>query len=445
MTKNSKDLTCCVPKYYTMKRLNVFSCMFAIALLLVSTASVGTSYADILAPNHQKKIGITSEDIVCDSGLFKVIRAKTNSIACVNPHSVSKLVSNGWAKKVDEKLLADALNKKSIELGTIQILEKTPVRTNVGKLASGTPISGYDIVFEVCASTSIYAPDILITSDSESKRFELIETVLENSCVIGVSKIKAADVKSISISMLNKGDISEKILTLQNELESLKTQLQNTKQSIKNPEATDAQKYGMKIADIRKQVNDKREELYRLLFTLHLPPTAKQKIEKYTFSGDVIEGESAKVLSVLNATDTTGQYDVIFEACAGKDTVRLPVITITSDKQTSEIKIGEKISANSCQMSYAKIDADDKTSIKVMPAGNASASNQASNYEVLIASLQDEMVKEKQELKSLVHDPKRASNFAELLDMKVTKIIELRNQIANAKAEFSKILYLTYN
>ena len=36
-------------------------------------------------------------------------------------------------------------------------------------------------------------------------------------------------------------------------------------------------------------------------------------------------------------------------------------------------------------------------------------------------------------------------NFAELLDAHVVKIIELRNQITMAKAEFNKILYLTYN
>ena len=427
-----------------MKTLNVFFVIFSVSLLLLSGIAV-SAHADIIPPKHQQKIGISIEDVVCDSGLFKVIKENTNSVACVQPNNVSKLVSSGWAKKVDEQSLLDAINKKSIKLGTINILDKIPVRANVGKLASGTPITGYDIVFEVCASTPIYAPDVLIRSDSESKRYELIETVNADSCVLSASTIKAADAKTITVSLMNKGDISEKILSLQNELDSLKNQLAEAKQSFKNPNSPDAQKQGIKIAELRKQVNDKREELYRILFTLHSPQTSKQKLEKLTFSGTVIEGESASVLSVLEATQTPGQYDVVFEACAGPTTVRLPVITMTSDKQSIKIKLGEKISANSCQMTSAKIEADDKSSITVAPAGNESSSNKVAELEQLIGSLQNELIQEKELLKSLIHNSNRAENFAELFDAYVTKITELRNQITNAKAEFNKILYLTYN
>lgn len=415
---------------------------FTISLLLVSTVTV-SSYADIIPPNQQEKIGISAEDVVCDSGLFKVIREKTNSIACVKPSSAAKLVSNGWAKQIDEKLLSDAINRKNIELGTINILEKVPVRTNVGKLATGAPINGYDLIFEVCASVPIYAPDVLIRSDSEYKHYELIETVDAGSCVISASKIKAADAKTITVTLLNKGDISSKVLTLQNELDSLKKQLAEVKSSFANPAVSDVQNQGIKITELRKQVNDKREELHRILFTLHSPPTVKAKLDKFTFTGKVIEGQSATILSVLDA-QTLGQFDVVFEACAGEKTVRLPVVNVTSDEQSIAVKIGDKITANSCQISYAKINAKDKATIAVVTAENES-SGKAADLEVLIVSLEHEMVQEKGYLKALMHDPVRVENFAELLDAHVTKITELRNQITNAKAEFSKILYLTYN
>ncbi|WP_225866851.1 hypothetical protein [Nitrosopumilus zosterae] len=424
--------------------MNVYF-LVILTLSCILILNVGTSYADVIPPRHQQKIGMSSDDVVCDSGLFKVIRERTNSVACVEPENVTKLVGMGWAKKVDDKQLSDMINRKSIQVGTINILEKIPVRTNVGKLASSTSISGYDIVFEVCASTSIYAPDVLVRSDSESKRYEMIETITANSCVLSVSKIKAADANSITVTLLNKGDISQKVLSLQNELDSLKQQLLDAKQSFKNPQASDAQIQGTKIADLRKQVNDKREELHRLLFTLHSPQTDKQKLEKFTFSGNVIEGESASILSVIESVQTPGLFDAIFEVCAGDTTVRLPVVTITSDKQTIKIKLGDKVSANSCQMTSGKIEADDKSSINITPAGNASSSNKVTELEMLIGSLTGQMVKEKQVLKDLVHDSNRASNFTELFDAQVSKIVELRNQITNAKAEFSKILYLTYN
>ena len=424
--------------------LGIFLAICFASLLLFSVIAT-SSYADIIPPRYQQKIGISAEDVVCDGGLFKVIRERTNSVACVDPSNVTKLVAKGWAKKVDEKALSDVINRKSINVGSVNILEKSPIKGSAGKLSPNAPMTGYDVVFEVCASTPIYAPDILLSSDSESKRFELIESVGTNSCVLGVAKIKAADQNTITASLLNKGDISQKIIDLQNELNLLKQQLAETRQGFKNTHDPDTQKQGTKIVDLRKQVNDKREELYRLLFTLHSPQIDKQKLEKYTFSGKIIEGESATLLSVSESVQTPGLFDVVFEACAGKTTVRLPVITINSDKQSSKIKLGEKISANSCQMTSAKIEADDKSSISVDPAGNDASSNRAANLEMLIGSLQNELVKEKQRLKSLIHDPNRADNFDELLDAQATKIIELRNQITNAKAEFNKILYLTYN
>lgn len=411
--------------------------------LLLASAVTASSYADIIPPNQQKKIGISAEDIVCESGLFKVIRENTNSIACVKPSSVAKLVSNGWAKQIDEKLLSDALNRKNIELGTINILEKVPVRTNVGKLATGAPINGYNLIFEVCATIPIYAPDVLIRSDSESKNYELIETVDAGTCVISASKIKAADANTITVTLLNKGDISAKVLSLQNELDSLKKQLAEVKSSFGIPASSDVQNQGIKITELRKQVNDKREELHRILFTLHSPPTVKAKLDKFTFTGKIIEGESATILSVLDS-QTPGQFDVVFEACAGEKTVRLPVVNVISDEQSTAVKIGDKITANSCQMSFAKINAKDKTTITVSNAENE-FSGKAADLEVLIVSLEHEMVQEKELLKELMHNPARAENFAELLDAHVTKITELRNQITNAKAEFSKILYLTYN
>ena len=429
---------------HSLKTLYVMLGLVVVSLFM-TFVSINSVQADIIPPRHQMKIGIPSEDIVCDTGLFKVIRENTNSVACVKPDNVVKLVSAGWAKKVDEKLLVDVINRKSVELGTINIIEKIPIRTNVGKLASGTPISGYDIVFEVCASTPIYAADILIRSDSEKKRYELVETVETGACVISASEIKAANEKTITVSMLNQGDISQKVLSLQSELNSLKQQLVDAKQSFKDPKSPDAQRQGIEIAEIRKQVNDKREELYRLLFTIHSPQTVKQKLEKLTFSGNVIEGESATILSIMEAIRNPGQYDVIFEACAGSKTIRLPVVTINSDIQKINVKLGDKISANTCQMTSAKIEAVYQSSISIVNSENTTSSNRTAELEVLIGSLQNELVKEKQSLKSLVHDSNRADNFTEQLDAQVTKIVELRNQITNAKAELNKILYMTYN
>lgn len=427
-----------------MKTIFVFSIMVILVAGVIAPA-LPYSHADIIPPKHQAKIGISNDDIVCDSGLFKIFKTGSDTVVCVTPNTAAKLVNSDWAKKVDEKTLNDLINKKSVDLGTISIIETTPIKTNLGKLASGAPISQYGIVFEVCASSPIYAPDVLIVSDSDTKHYELTELVEADSCVLSATKLKAADPKSINITLQNKGDISNKVVTLQQELDSLKTQLETVRQSMKSPTDIDAQKQGKKIADLRKQINDTREKLHRILFTIHVSPTSKQKIEKMTFSGQVIEGASAKVLSVLNATQTSSAYDAIFEACAGPSTIKLPVVTITSDKQSIQVKLGQKISANSCQMTSVQIEADDKSTITANPAGNGKSSTKASDLEVKIVSLQDSLVKEKQTLKSLIHNSDRPANFVELFDAHIVKITELRSQITTAKADFNKILYSSYN
>lgn len=431
-----------------MKTILVFS-MIVILATGVITPSLQYSHADIIPPRHQTKIGISNDDVVCDSGLYKVLRAASNSVVCVKAQNVSKLISNGWAKTLDEKpideeLLEKIISSQSTNLAQINILETFAVKSKTGTAASGKSVASYNVVFEICPSVPIYAPDVNISSDSETKHYELSDLVEADTCVLSASKIKATDPKSIKINLLNKGDISSKVVTLQNELDSLKEQLATVRASMKATDP-DSQKQGKKIAELRKQINDKREQLHRILFTIHTSSNVKNQLTKMTFSGKTIEGNSASVLSVLDATQTPGLYDAIFEVCAGPTTIKLPIIKVTSDKQSQTIKMGDKITANSCQMTSVKIEATDKNSISVTPAGNADSSNKASDLEVKINSLQTSLTKERQTLKSLVHNPDRPENFAELLDAHVIKITELRNQISMAKAEFSKILYQTYN
>ncbi len=260
---------------------------------------------------------------------------------------------------------------------------------------------------------------------------------------MSATNIKAADQKSIQIIIQNKGDISEKITVLQKELDSLKGELSLTRQSLKSFDKPENQQQGQKVAELRKQINEKREELYRILFAIHAAPTSKQKMEKMTFTGSVIEGNSAKIMSVLDSK-TSGVYDAVFEVCAGESTIRLPMVTVTSDKQSLKVKLGDKISANSCQMTSVRIEANDKSTIVAEPTGNAESSSKASDLEVNIVSLQQELTNEKESLRTLIHNPTKSDNV-EQLDRHVLKITELRKMITEAKAELNKILYLTYN
>jgi len=416
------------------------------SLMVILTISVTTpAFADIIPPKKQSSSGISNENIICDSGLFKVIREKSETVACVNPSSVSKLMSKGWAKPVNDNLLDTYIDLEKKSIGTINTISVIPIKSGEGILKPKTTVIAYDYIFEVCASQKVYNPTILIRSDSESKHYELAETINADKCVLSVSRIKAANVDSIQSTLLNKGEISKVVVELEENISSLKAQLTETRTSMgKVPvDAQDKNKQGNKIADLRKQINDARADLHRLYFTMYSSSSKTTALEKTSFSGAVIEGETATKLSVTKSLSEEKRYIVTFETCAGKTPIRLPVVMLSSDQQTVNVKIGTKISPNSCQLTTAKIIADDPESISVAPTGNADI-NQIGEIESKITSLQEQLTENKELLRTLVHNPDRPSDFNTQADSLAGKIIDLKNQVISAKSEFSKIMLETY-
>lgn len=421
--------------------------IFIIASLtiLVSTQTSSDVFADVLSPKKQTTFGISAEDVICESGKFKVFKSQTNSVSCVNVDSVSKLVSLGWAKPVDETKLNDAQIKFALSTGTINKLLLTPISSDFGKQISKVSIGSYDFVFDVCASSkTIVSPSLLIRSDSETIHYEMSETVSPNSCVASALIIKASNPDSISATLQNKGDISQTILTLSEKVESLKLQLQDARKAFGKENTENNKSLSSKIIDLRKQLNDAREDLQRIYFTLYTPEKSKTVPQKLSFLGNPIEGETVSKISVSPSVSSPNTYDVFFEACAGNKQVRLPVISIISDFETSDVRLGDKISPNTCQLSSGKIIATDPETITVKPAGNAESSTRADDLEEMITALQKQLTSEKDLLKSLIHDSNRPDDFNEQVSSHVDKITQLRNDVISAKAELSKILYLTY-
>ena len=409
------------------------------------TAMIVPVSADIIPPKKQSNLGIPVEDIVCDTGMFKIMRTGTNSVACVKPDSASKLVSKGWAQKFDESKLNEFKTKISISSGTINSLVITPITTDFGKLSPKVSISSFDYVFEVCASSkSLVSPEILVRSDSETKHYELAETISPNSCVVSGTIIKAANPDSVSAIIVSKGDVSELILSASDRVNSLRQQILEVKQSFGKENTEANKKQGNLIVDLRTQLNDAIADLHRMYFLLYTPSKTNLKVEKMTFSGNPIQGENATKISVSPSISTPNTYDVVFEACAGEKQVRIPVVMITSDLQNVNVKLGDKIAPSTCQLTSAKIGATDPESISIKVAGNSESSTKATDLETKINNLQNQLISEKDMLKNLVHDPKRADDFNEQLTVKVEKITQLRNDIISSKAELSKILYQTY-
>ena len=422
---------------------HIFSSIVTFILLVYAT-SISESFGDVLPPKKQASLGISTEDVVCESGMFKVTKVETNSVACVKASNVSKLVSKGWANPVDEKLLGVQLNKQSVPLGTINKLYAEPVKTQFGKLTPKSPASGYDYTFEVCASAQkIYVPDILIKSDSQTQHYEMPENIEPNTCTLSTTFIRAANPDSIRVTLLNKGDVSGILSEMESKISSLQEELTTTRKLLGDKSSPDM-KQGSKIAELRKQLNEAKEDLHRLYFTLYAVSNEKYNIQKVSFTGVPIEGETVNLITAKKAVSGENTFDAVFEACAGKNQVRLPTIIVASDTESITVNLGDRIAPNSCQMTSAKITAKEPTSITVKPAGNTDVSNKVSNLENQISKLQKELSAAKELLRSLLHEPKRPADFNEQVEMHSANIIEIRNQISILKADYNHILYQVY-
>ena len=429
-----------------MKNILLTSSLALIISCVLFTSIMIPASADVVPPKKQASLGISSDDIICETGMFKVIKARDSSVACVKTSSVSKLVSHGWAKSIDEANLNQLVTKLNTSPGKINTLLVTPITTDFGKLSAKTSVSGYDYVFEVCASTQdLVSPEVLVRSDSETKSYELAETITQDTCVPSATVIKAANPDSISAVLVSKGDVSQIILASKARVDSLSQQILEVKQSF-GRENTDANKQqGNKIADLRLQLNDAIADLHRMYFMLYTPVKSKMTVEKMSFSGTPIQGETATKISVSPSVSTSGTFDVVFEACAGEKQVRIPIVMIDSDSQKVNVKLGDKIAPNTCQLTSAKIVATDPQSISIKVAGNEDSSNKATELEANVADLQKQLISAKEKLKEMVHNPSRPEGFNEELTSQVDKITKLRNEIISAKAELSKILYMTYS
>ena len=418
--------------------------LFSLSMLFLAI-SVSPASADVLPPKKQISFGIPADDIICENGMFKVIKDRTNTISCVYVENVSKLVSLGWAKPVDKTKLDNALTQQNLPSARINQLIITPISSDFGKQTPKTSVGSYDFVFDVCASQPIVSPTVLIRSDSESKHYEIPETVDSNSCVTSAVVIKASNPGSIVATLQSRDDVSKTVLSLSEKIDSLQVQLQDAKKSFGKENIDNNNQVSTKIIDLRKQLNDAREDLHRLYFVLYTPPeSSKVVLQKLSFLGNPIDGESVTKISVSPSVSSPDSYNVFFEACAGMKQVRLPVITVTSDFESINVRLGDKISPDTCQMSSAKITATDPESISVKPAGNADSSTKADNLEFKINNLQKQLTSEKELLKELIHNPKRPANFNEQLSLYVDKITKLRNDVISAKAELTKLLYLPY-
>ena len=137
-------------------------------------------------------------------------------------------------------------------------------------------------------------------------------------------------------------------------------------------------------------------------------------------------------------------HNVVFEACTGAEVLRAPEVMITSDMDEKTVRVSEKIIANSCQMSAAKVHAKDPSTISLSVANRSDISMKITQLEAQIGQLSDEQRTHQLELNKLVVQSEKPADYEKKVTELSNKIIQLRNQINDAKFQLYGSQYEVY-
>ena len=412
-------------------------------------------FSDVAAPKKQTNAGVSVDKVFCKENLYKLILKSSNKPICVKPETAKKFIEREITKATDTQavtMFMDQLKNKS-PVGTVKKLATVKIPTSPGIASTAPPAAGYHVVFEVCGGEQgIRAPEVIIISDSETRYVKLVEKLLPNTCEINAGKIKAANPSSIDLKLVNKGGVTAKITQLENKVKDLQEKLDVEKSQLgtrvkQANEISESEKERItKIVEMRTELNKAKVELNSYLFALNLVPKIKSADYdvKKSFAGIPLEGIQVNKLGVAKQILTEGSYDVVFEMCADKQIVRVPVVTVKSDTETKQVKMADKIIQNTCQVTGAKIKATNPDSIEVSAGDTAEKSITASELEKKLNSLTESLRAEKQALRDLTHLAPRPADFDDQAAKITQKIIDLRNEINLTKIQLYYLLNQSY-
>lgn len=428
--------------------------IFAVILgvILISGTLPSQSFADVINPRQQMKLDFTNDQVICAEGLVKITKSSSGKIACVTPTTAEKLAEHGWAKQLSEKKVEEIKEKKlkkGESVGTITKIA-TLKQLTVGYTPAKPSISGYSYVFDACGTTKlIKAPEIFVTSDSETKNVKLASPLKPNSCYTSSVNIKAADPNSISATLLNKGGISEKISSLESQIADLKTKITTAKAKIPKSNDQSPESENMtNIITMKKELKELQDQLRRYMMVLYVP--ANTKVSKLdlpkSITGQPLDGMSTNLISVTPSVAASGtsdpdvkRFNVVFEACAGMQSIRLPIITVTSDTETVDVKLIDRIIPESCQVGITRINALDSESIVPTISGNSGISQLIKSLEIQISEMEVVLADKRSGLGDLIS--KKLDFTTEPIALQLTQeISELRNDILENRVKLNSLL-----
>ena len=444
----------------------VLAIIFTASLL---SGSVGLSYGVnfIPSPREQMDNGTSPANVVCKEGLELIIRVNTNSAACIMSDSYDRILQLGWAKTLED--YKSTLQPSSF--GDVKTVRIVPLYFDTGIRESKPEIiTTYNYVFEACAkSEAINTPEILIISDSETKLVNLSQSLSPMSCKIGTTQVKAADTNSIKVSLAKKTDLAN----IANKLESNMIKIQD-ELAIEKKELADLVDRDFHSQDDYKKISEKTDNIVILKKELEVVHADWQKNQYVLILGDkepipIKSKVSNKVIlptqlppmdyahvnkikitpqyvdsGRLKSDPITSSYKFDFEACAVKDNILSPEVLVRSDSEAKSIKFEESLNAFSCQIGSTVIRAADKNNIQGTVVATGEISKLLTELDSNVFMIQESIAKDKKALLEITNQRPTPDDFEQKVSEITNRILNLKNELNQAKEEFKIIKYMVY-
>jgi len=449
---------------------NLYFLLTAVLAVSLLSGTVVMSYGAfnlIPSPKEQTELGITSANVVCKTGLSLIIRADSETPACVKSSSSEKLIQKGWAINLST-LLEKNPNLSSI--GQVKTLQVVPLYKDEGiQQTKPNIILNYNFVFEACAKSSlIRSPEILITTDSETKTVKLSQQIAPQSCQISSTVIKATDVNSIKANLVKKTDLSLMVGQLELRVSELKEKLATEKKYLStiSSQALTPENFQKKISEttdkiitLRNELNLAKAELqknqYSLLLGSKLPEPIKvplkNKIVIPFVNNTKVNIPHVNPIEIIKKYSDAGRlktdaivssYNFVLEVCAGTEQIQYPEILVKSDSEIKSIKLSESLDPKSCQTTSTVIKAADTKTIEGLIVAIGEIPNQIKALEFKVESLKEQLSINKQALADLVTQKPVPDDLSKKVSELTAKVVQQRDELNQAREELINLKYL---